>query len=289
MAKFRSDTVVRARTESVCVEIVDYHWDAGDEIDDVADDYLLRWRTYPLLLESRASLGESKAAGFGQLMFVPPKVPVHGRMPFGTKRVRNVVCRFDPAWFESTNRGRHAWTGADLSRCFDVRDFRLYQAMQRLGTEVISPGLRSLQLIEAISTTLAIDVERHFLSESSRPRLRTRNGELADAQINAITEYIESNDQVWPSVASLAEMCGISTAHFRRAFKNTTGETVHQYLESVRVKKIKALLSDTDLALKEVAYRLGFADPSTFSSTFRRITGRSPSDYRYESRVSLVS
>jgi len=59
---------------------------------------------------------------------------------------------------------------------------------------------------------------------------------------------------------------------------------VHEYVEELRLKKAQSLLAETDLPLKEISYRLGFADSSTFSSTFKRSSGETPSGYRYRFR-----
>ena len=61
-----------------------------------------------------------------------------------------------------------------------------------------------------------------------------------------------------------------------RLFREATGETVKSYVERVRLTKAKALLSGTELPLKEISARLGFASPSGFSVAFRRLAGETP-------------
>lgn len=65
-----------------------------------------------------------------------------------------------------------------------------------------------------------------------------------------------------------------------RAFKASTGLTIHAYVEQVRLAKAKALLSDTDIQLKEIAFRLGFSNAANFSAAFRKSAGESPREFR---------
>jgi AraC-like DNA-binding protein len=54
----------------------------------------------------------------------------------------------------------------------------------------------------------------------------------------------------------------------------------HEHLLQLRVSRAQALLSDRHLTVSEVAYSVGFNDLSHFDRTFRRIVGRSPTEYR---------
>jgi len=77
-----------------------------------------------------------------------------------------------------------------------------------------------------------------------------------------------------------AREAGLSRCHFCRLFRRETGVTFLSYLLSFRVRRAKALLADRYLRVTEVAYAAGFGDLSHFDRTFRRVVGRSPSEYR---------
>lgn len=79
----------------------------------------------------------------------------------------------------------------------------------------------------------------------------------------------------WP-VSRLAEVSGVSEAHFARSFKQAFGLPPHRYLLTRRMERAMALLRDTDLPITEVAYRTGWESLGTFGRTFRDITGESP-------------
>ena len=90
------------------------------------------------------------------------------------------------------------------------------------------------------------------------------------------------------SIGLLAELCCISSGHLMRAFKQTTGETVHSYVERVRLTKAQRLLCETNLPLKAIAAELGFSTPSSFSFAFRRATGEPPKVFRQQFRKPRV-
>ena len=72
----------------------------------------------------------------------------------------------------------------------------------------------------------------------------------------------------------------MSPHHFARSFKTTTGLTPHKYVIHRRVERAKALLSDTDLAVAEVAAAVGFSNPSHLAHHVRRLLGVSPGALR---------
>src|SRR5690554_5608152 len=88
-----------------------------------------------------------------------------------------------------------------------------------------------------------------------------------------------ASHEPWP-VARLADISGVSTAHFARSFKLAFGVPPHRYLLSRRIERTTALLHNTDLPIIEIALRVGWDSLGTFGRTFREITGTSPREYR---------
>ena len=81
-------------------------------------------------------------------------------------------------------------------------------------------------------------------------------------------------------VPTLARIAGVSPAHFIRTFRATFGETPHRYLQRRRLERAMALLRETDRAVTDVCFSVGFSSLGTFSRTFHDIVGCSPSAYR---------
>lgn len=89
-------------------------------------------------------------------------------------------------------------------------------------------------------------------------------------------------------VAALAAVAHVSPAHFIRVFKATFGETPHRYLQRRRIERASALLRDSDLRVGDVCLAVGFTSFSTFTRTFGRIMGESPSAHRSRTATPAV-
>jgi len=88
-----------------------------------------------------------------------------------------------------------------------------------------------------------------------------------------------ASHQDWP-VRRLAQVSGVSEAHFARSFKQAFGVPPHRYLLTRRIERATALLRDTDLAITEIAFRTGWKSLGTFGRTFRDVIGESPGEHR---------
>jgi AraC family transcriptional regulator len=80
----------------------------------------------------------------------------------------------------------------------------------------------------------------------------------------------------------LAGETGFSPYHFARLFRQTTGQTPHQFVLGERIRRAQALLSGTDQPLAAIAVESGFASQSHFTQVFRRQLGCTPGQYRRE-------
>ena len=81
-------------------------------------------------------------------------------------------------------------------------------------------------------------------------------------------------------VRTLAREAFASEAHFIRSFRAAFGETPHRYLQRRRVERAKELLRATGDSVTEISLAVGFRSLGSFSTTFRELTGASPSGYR---------
>jgi AraC family transcriptional regulator len=78
----------------------------------------------------------------------------------------------------------------------------------------------------------------------------------------------------------LAREAGLSTSHFIRSFRETTGKTPYQFLLNRRVQRAQILMRDPRTSLTEVAKSSGFANQHHMARMFRCVTGMTPSAYR---------
>ncbi len=79
---------------------------------------------------------------------------------------------------------------------------------------------------------------------------------------------------------ALARAAHVSPRHFSRSFRRTFGETPYQYLLTRRIERARNMLRTTDLAVAEICLAVGFTSVGSFTTTFRRHVGVSPTTYR---------
>lgn len=106
---------------------------------------------------------------------------------------------------------------------------------------------------------------------------------MAKQEYNVITKAVQFIDENYHEVLTLDKVCQISNLskfHFVRKFKEIMGLSFKEYLNRKRVTQAKALMKDDNLNISEACYAVGFGDLSYFGRVFRKIEGRSPSEYK---------
>jgi transcriptional regulator GlxA family with amidase domain len=81
-------------------------------------------------------------------------------------------------------------------------------------------------------------------------------------------------------VDDLAHAAGLSRAHFSREFRRAFGESPHAYLLTRRLERAAALLRSTDRSVADICFSVGLQSVGSFTSSFTRTFGISPTSYR---------
>src|SRR6187402_3860362 len=81
-------------------------------------------------------------------------------------------------------------------------------------------------------------------------------------------------------VDDMAAAAGLSKAHFSREFRRAFGEPPHAYLLTRRLERAAALLRTTDRSVAEICFAVGLQSVGSFTTSFTRTFGKSPSVYR---------
>ena len=101
------------------------------------------------------------------------------------------------------------------------------------------------------------------------------------ANVQQAIDYIEKHyPEADLSVGKLAESLGVSDGHLSRLFKSETDMGINNYLPRYRIRKAMDYLKDVQIKVYEVAEKVGYQDIAYFSNTFKKLTGRTPSDYQ---------
>ncbi|HKH63616.1 MAG TPA: helix-turn-helix domain-containing protein [Flavitalea sp.] len=127
------------------------------------------------------------------------------------------------------------------------------------------------------SKIYALDIDR----KSQSPFIMF-NGQKKheDEPIRQAQEYIESNIAEKISVEELALKYAIGRRHFERRFKKATNNSPAEYIQRVRIEAAKKQFENTRKNVNEVMYDVGYTDTKAFRTTFKKITGVSPVEYR---------
>jgi transcriptional regulator GlxA family with amidase domain len=128
-----------------------------------------------------------------------------------------------------------------------------------------------------ISKSFMIDIDR----DSQSPFIMFRGQkEHEDMQIKKAQEFIESNYQDKITVEQLASMLALSRRNLERRFKKATANTVVEYIQRVKIEAAKMSLESSMENVSEIMYKVGYTDTKAFRTTFKKITGLSPIQYR---------
>jgi AraC family transcriptional regulator len=103
---------------------------------------------------------------------------------------------------------------------------------------------------------------------------------LPSPKLRRVLDHIAVHLDAPLTLQRLADVADMDVFRFTRAFKLVTSSSPHRYVLEARIARAKELLADRRLSITEVALQTGFATPSHFSVTFRRITALTPRAFR---------
>lgn len=161
---------------------------------------------------------------------------------------------------------------------FDVVDSQLQRLIRTLHADVSAGSPAGSLFGESIGAALALHLAQHYSTRSSFAQQSARG--LPTRSLHAVLDYIHANLTADLHLTELAETAGLSTFHFAKLFKQSTGSSPHQYVMQRRIERAKELLRNPVISLSEVSLRAGFVDQSHLSNVFRRFAGISPSKFR---------
>jgi AraC-like DNA-binding protein len=119
---------------------------------------------------------------------------------------------------------------------------------------------------------------QHLSILSNQLVVRRTNNESTN--MTRARQFIEDHQAEPLSLGRIARVANISRHYFCKMFKKATGINFTDYLSRVRVEKSKALLLNPNSRISEVAFACGFQSMTNFNREFKRIVGRSPTQFR---------
>ncbi|TVP95648.1 MAG: AraC family transcriptional regulator [Acholeplasmatales bacterium] len=106
-----------------------------------------------------------------------------------------------------------------------------------------------------------------------------------ETHIRMAKQFVENNFQFKIKVTDIANSLSLSPNYLANIFKETLGMSPKQYLTDYRMHKACQLLSNGVLSIKDVAKRVGYANPLHFSAEFKRVKRMSPTTYKNQNEL----
>ena len=206
-------------------------------------------------------------------------------------------------------------TPVGLMTCNDIRARHVFEACRHLGLrvpddiavigvdndevmcELTKPPLTSIeQGSRRIGYEAALLLERLIAGKKvpSRPVLLAPEGVVVrqSTDILAIEEdtvaravaFIREHACDPVQVSDVLDFVDVSRSTLDKQFRATLGRTVHSEMQRVKIEQAKRLLTTTDMPIRCVVPRCGFGYLQYFTTVFRQQTGRTPGQYRKDSR-----
>ncbi len=133
----------------------------------------------------------------------------------------------------------------------------------------------STDIIRANLIELIVKIFR-YMEESGSQGTHNKNREL----VNKAIDYMKNHYKSEITLSDLAMQSFISKNYFGRLFKAVTGTNVSDYIQYLRTDQACTLLKTTDMKVTDIALTVGFSDVKFFYEVFKKITGKTPGNYR---------
>src|SRR6266404_5622244 len=179
-----------------------------------------------------------------------------------------------------------AYGEVELRASHKFADLRLSALVAAARAEMVAGFPSGRLFLDSVEQAMAVTlVSGHAVRH--RP-VQVYRGGLGSARLLRIKELIHAKMEDDLSLDEMAEVAGLSTAHFARMFLKSTGETPHQFVLRQRLERAKAMLRSPNARVLDVAVACGFKTQQHFAQAFRDIYRVSPTEYRRQSLDSRV-
>lgn len=213
--------------------------------------------------------------GVGSVTLAPSGFRFRGRWD---RDVEILVLTLKPAAIAKRAVELHDANQTELVRCTGRLDPQIWHLGLALEAELKEGNPNGRYFWESLTNAIAVRVLKQY--SAFEPKVQHYSGGLSPHQLRHTIEYINGNLSTQLSLNVLATMLGMSPYYFERLFKQSVGDTPHQYILQCRIQRAKQLLRTTQLPIMEIAFQVGCKNHSHFSKLFRKLTGMSPRTYR---------
>jgi AraC family transcriptional regulator len=134
--------------------------------------------------------------------------------------------------------------------------------------------------LDSVEQAMAVALVKDY-AVKHRP-VEIYRGGLGAGRLRRIRELVDAKMEEDLSLNEMAQSVGLSTAHFARMFRKSTGQTPHQFVLRQRIERAKAMLRAPEARVLDVAVACGFKTQQHFAQVFRDVCRVSPTEYRQD-------
>lgn len=161
--------------------------------------------------------------------------------------------------------GRHNRISAEL-----VQKYGLGEYYNKIEYYILNRFPESDLMIKTYIIQFLVAVNNILSAEVPDTKRYAKN-----VRIELITQYISDHIESEISLEDLSQQFYINKYYLCHVFKNETGLTLKEFINTRRIARAKQLLNEGQ-SITDLCYRCGFNDYSTFYKTFKKLTGKSP-------------
>jgi AraC family transcriptional regulator len=168
----------------------------------------------------------------------------------------------------------------ELRRADNLVDARLRALVEAVNAERIAGFPSGRLFLDSVEQALAVALVNGYAVRHRS--VQTHRGGLGCARVRRIKEFVDAKMEDEVTLCEMAQSVELSTAHFARMFRKSTGETPHQFVMRHRIERAKEMLRTSNARVLDVAVACGFKTQGHFARVFRRMCGVGPTEYRQE-------
>jgi AraC family transcriptional regulator len=241
---------------------------------------------------SHVSRGEISATRgrYVPYFYSPGEIKIYPAGPIGAVRpftdTTMIVCTLDPKLVAEVGEEQGTPSTGELRPVLNLRDQALQGIVTLLAAEANSGGLSGKLYVEHLAHALALRFR--LRSGGARVAGPSQPGKMPGRVLRRVLDRMKADFATDLDLKTIAAESGYSKSHFLRTFRASMGYSPHQWLTQLRIEEAKALLQKASGSLIEIGLDCGFSSHGHFSSTFRRIVGVTPREYRRDSKVTCA-
>jgi AraC family transcriptional regulator len=168
----------------------------------------------------------------------------------------------------------------ELRRVDNLVDARLGTLVEAVNAERIAGFPSGRLFLDSVEQALAVALVNGYAVRHCS--VQTHRGGLGCARLRRIKEFVDAKMEDELTLCEMAQAVQLSTSHFSRMFRKSTGEAPHQFVLRHRVERAKEMLRAAEARVLDVAVACGFKTQQHFARVFRQMCGVSPTEYRQE-------